>query len=669
MRFLLYIALTLCFPLISQTENSLLISRGEIPEFINQQSAFIERVPLKTEIDAMDNFKHIDIILEQVLNSGKVVFGEEICNFMQIIANNLTKNELSVKVYLIKTNKVLTFSTNEGSLFVSTGLISQVSNESQLAYFIAREIEIITTKVNKLPKKKMVTQSYEDKIELLATHDENITRKIDSLGAIRYLQSNYAPSEILNSFDVIKYAYMPFEQLNFPVDYFNTDQFFVPNEFFDVYGEMGEIPLNNSSMFVELESKIESRKKRLESIFNLKMNETMASNSNEFIKIRNTCRIESIRQDIINGKFNDAIYNIFVLETFYKNPYLDKLKAHAWLGLAAQESGSSKRWEKLKYQDVQGESSKFLFTLRKLNANGVAGFSIRILYDLKEKYKSQEFDLIWKNLMATLKASEFFQYEKFSPNSYHAALEFYSGKQNTSDSLDNKYDKINNIKKNSTTDKFDINEFYLYGISDLIVDSTLIKELNKNQLLQEKSIQENSTVLIHPFIQFRKNSGKFNSTKSEKFRKHFASKTSQLPTGLKLTCDTTEMDYFHFSILKETLSQTFVNSDYKNKLLPLYNIELKSYSGDFDYTSFTFFESYYRPKLKPYHWISLTVIALPAMIPDIFLKSFQTKHFNLIVNSNTGEIISSNYSKYFEPLTKRLMKNRVFYSLPNTNSK
>jgi hypothetical protein len=669
MKFLLFISLFICHYSFSQIESALLISKGTIPSFINQQSSFVERVPLKQETDAMDHFKNTDIILEQVLNSGKIVFGEELCKYAQGIADKVTENYKTVEitVYIVKTNKALTFSSKPGNLFISTGLISQVSNENQLAYFIAREIEVIAANLNDLKKKKSATQSFDDKIELLTSFDEITTKTIDSLGALRYLKSNYKSSEILSAFDVLTYAYMPFEQIDVPYDYFNTDQFYIPTEFFDVYGEKGDIPLSNSFLFKDFEAKILKRKERLGLLFNLTKSGEKIINSNEFLEIRNLCRYESVRQDIIGGKYNDAIYNIFILEQLNgSSPYLDKLKAHAWLGLTSQETGSSKRWEKLKYQDVRGESSKFLFTLRKLNANGVSAFSIRIIYDLKEKYKSAEYDLIWNNLMEILSINPFFQIEKFSGSTYQTALENFNANKSISDSLDNKYDKINSVKNNAKTDQFDLSEFYLYGIADLISNGPLINELNHHKSNLEQTIPENSVLEIHPSIQFRKYSGKLNTKKSRSFLQNMNKSISKISSDLKLNIDTNNLDYFMFSIIKETFTQSFINSDYNSKLIPLYNEEIKSISTNSDFLCFTFFESYYRPKLRPYHWIGLTVFALPVVIPDIFMKSFQTKQATLIFDTKTGAIISSDYTKYFEPLTKRLMKNRIFYSLPNT---
>src|SRR5574344_3049564 len=117
-------------------------------------------------------------------------------------------------------------------VFINTGLISQVVNEAQLAFVISHEVIHYVKKhnleilVRKDSKKKSTDQSTRDKDmrNFLRYHNRShaVENTADSLGLIMfYLNSPYDKNVTDGFFDVLQYAYLPFDEVPFNKDYFD----------------------------------------------------------------------------------------------------------------------------------------------------------------------------------------------------------------------------------------------------------------------------------------------------------------------------------------------------------------------------------------------------------------------------------------------------------------
>ena len=81
--------------------------------------------------------------IDEILRSGTVLFGDPITQYVNDLGKKIIGDDESLKgirFYTLKTNVVNAFSTNQGIIFVSQGLVAQVKNEAQLAFVLAHEI-------------------------------------------------------------------------------------------------------------------------------------------------------------------------------------------------------------------------------------------------------------------------------------------------------------------------------------------------------------------------------------------------------------------------------------------------------------------------------------------------------------------------------------------------
>jgi hypothetical protein len=95
-------------------------------------------------------FEGTNYAIDEILHSGLVIYGDEMSTYISEIADHLLKNDADLRAklrfYCIKSNSTNAFSTDQGIVFVTTGLLSQLTSEAQLAYVLAHEISHYTEK-------------------------------------------------------------------------------------------------------------------------------------------------------------------------------------------------------------------------------------------------------------------------------------------------------------------------------------------------------------------------------------------------------------------------------------------------------------------------------------------------------------------------------------------
>ena len=88
--------------------------------------------------------RNIHYSLDLIIHSGQCVYGDPISVYIDKVAKNLLKNDKKLysklRFYTLKSNVSNAFSTHQGIIVFTTGLISQFANEAQLAYVLAHEI-------------------------------------------------------------------------------------------------------------------------------------------------------------------------------------------------------------------------------------------------------------------------------------------------------------------------------------------------------------------------------------------------------------------------------------------------------------------------------------------------------------------------------------------------
>jgi predicted Zn-dependent protease len=455
-------------------------------------------------------YKGTNYEIDDMLHSGIVVYGDEISTYASEIVDRLLRNEpdlrKELRIYTMKSNATNAFSTDQGIIFVTTGLMAQITSEAQLAYVLAHEISHYKHRhVSETFDWKTKNYRYSDRIDRLSNHSKEKEFEADRGGIELYHAAGYRMESIFETFDVLMYSYLPFDEIEFPHSYFNSENIFLPLHLFPKkkYEIKAEEDYDDSN---SSHPNIKKRKDSVEVIIgsyqNWGENEDFLGRP-RFEQVRNIARFENVRSDILEANYGDGLYSIFLLERdFPTSMYLKRMKAQVWLNLLIykKENKANKTLDNI--SDLEGESAPVHFMLKKLSREGMSTVALRQVYDLHKAYPEDvELNAIYTKLIDELAAVESFKIENYSKKTFsEAAEEFLKQKSDTLTQVadttekksNSKYDRIKKQKSADNSANFDSTKFHLYGIGDIIVDSSFIQQLRiqKKEVEEEKKMEE-----------------------------------------------------------------------------------------------------------------------------------------------------------------------------------
>lgn len=457
------------------------------------------KLVFKTKAEAQNYLKKIHENLDEILYSGFIVYGDEVSMYVSQVAAELLKDKpelmKELRFYTIKSNEVNAFSTAPGIIFVTTGLIAQLSSEAQLAYILCHEIAHYELKhvhdeyLNNQKTGNLITR------EQIAAHSQFSKEnelEADKLALKRYNKSGYSTEELIGTLDVLMYSYLPFDEIPFPKDYFNNGNLYIPLENLHLY----TIPITAEEDYDDKYSTHPNIKKRKDAIlksipeFENWGNLSFILDVNKFKYIRTVCRFESVRTNVIEGNDFSALYDIFLLERDYpESEYLNRMKALTWLSIIRLNDDFEKNKSGL---HIEGESSYLYRFLASCTRFDRSTMGLRIIYDLKHKYSDNPFfETIYNFCIDEISTDNLLNPSNFKSVNYQTASA-NNEKQSLSTPSSSDDSKYNRIKTKRSTVKLallDVTEYLTYAIPDIIQDSNFLFRYG-NMKKQNDSVYE-----------------------------------------------------------------------------------------------------------------------------------------------------------------------------------
>ena len=150
------LSLSLSLPAQKYKDYTPLRSTGTIPSDFTTLSSVKFRADVKEEKmnsknHYVDNTKEefllkSNFIIDELLMSGRVLFNDSVTEYVNKVAAMVMANEPDLReklrFYVLKSSITNAFTTNQGIIFVTLGLISQLENEAQLGFILCHEIII-----------------------------------------------------------------------------------------------------------------------------------------------------------------------------------------------------------------------------------------------------------------------------------------------------------------------------------------------------------------------------------------------------------------------------------------------------------------------------------------------------------------------------------------------
>lgn len=739
MKLTLTFLLTICTALSwSQTDFNnyiTLTAQGKIPSDFSLQTKQKLEEDIKTEREGLsksEEAKFLEMIhygIDNILHSGLCVYGDPISNYVSDVAQNLLKDDpelfKKLRFYTIKSNVPNAFSTDQGIVFITTGLISQFANEAQLAYVVGHEISHYT--------KHHVVQSFDwnlknsnhhDYLDQMSTYSKDKEFEADIVAVELCHKAGYSDNEIYNSFDVLMYSYLPFDEIEMPIDYFNTDYFYAP----EIYFPTKKYVIKAEEDYNDAHSSHPNVKRRKDTVnvalsnFDNWGNASYVVDQARFTEVRNIARFESVRSDILEGSYANALYSIFLLEKEFSNSiFLSKMKAHSWLGLMNFKDNNRISNAIQSTSQLEGESATVHFFLKKLSRQAMTTMALRQIYDIKQKYpEDKEVSMLYTKMISNLAWKESFKPKEYSNKTFHEAADGFLAKQ---DSVQNvvveeveepikkqtKYDRIKKKKDPNMVESFDTTKYYLYGISDIISNDSFLsqyaleeakfkkiqeedEQLNKlsyrEQAKIKKQKQSNASklgieeiIVVEPTVISYNRHG-VDNVKSDELESDLESAIEYagkiVGTSIyninKREMDAGGTDAFNErNTIMTLLQQIIVADESEEGVLPVDYLLLQDVKNHYgtDNILFTLVEHRYQPRIHPGGVVGM--IFLPPVLPLYLIRGFfaanHTEITFIVLNTEKGTAEYANTLYQNSPVKKWNLRSQMYNILNEIHTK
>ncbi|MDB4089103.1 M48 family metallopeptidase [Flavobacteriales bacterium] len=321
----------------------------------------------------IDFYESSNYYLENLLRSGKVLFGDEMTNYVKSVTDNLltrSKNESLKKyisVFVIKVEEVNAFAMQDGSIFITVGLLAQVENEAELAFVIAHEIahfekrhgvEIFNEKLKSDKNLRRGASNINSELKRLSNYSKSSEFEADKEGYKMYVDAGYNPEMGLMMLEVLKYSHLPFDNLIFDKKYFNKSNYKIPLDHYKSAKSTDDISENTVERRLASHPNINQRIDRLDSLFSPEGNSVnYFLDKSKFNYINTKARFENLYLGLIGKKFVRVIYESYLLEkTYPNNKYLKRCIAFGLYGISKLKlSGSYIENNTFENYDMEGE--------------------------------------------------------------------------------------------------------------------------------------------------------------------------------------------------------------------------------------------------------------------------------------------------------------------------
>jgi len=419
--FLLFLLFFISFTNIaySQTDYSPIKCKGNIPpEFIARTSEKIAAANAQykgkkenelsrkefSKYNSMTNF-YVDYLLK----NGKIVFGTSMNEYVNEVGALVLKYfpgiRDDIRFYIVKSPTVNAFTNEKGIVFINVGLIAQLENEAQLAYIISHELihykyhhsykSYTETIKAKSDWGKYHRRSDDSKIDLLLQYSRSNELMADSLGFLEaYSKTKYSYDEALSVFDVLLYANLPFDEIEFDTTLFDDINYKIDSKYI-----LKEVDLvSNPEDYDDSRSTHPNIKKRRRMMINMVTsmedpNKAKFQVSKErFLELQKQARFEMSNLYLSNLQYGKAFYNSYLLLRKYPDSkYLKKTMAYCIYSLALHKKYGGSADVLASYKKVEGQSQRVFYFFKKASTKTLSSLAVKSLWKLHTEYPNDKY--------------------------------------------------------------------------------------------------------------------------------------------------------------------------------------------------------------------------------------------------------------------------------------
>jgi Zn-dependent protease with chaperone function len=391
---------------------------GEIPrEWLTSSSAKYEREVNKIKSQKVKGRKKKDrkqyaletsYILDDLLQTGLVLFNDSLSNYFNDVVNvfqetGAVRTRQTVTVYTLRSPAVNAFATARGNVFVTMGLLAQVENEAQLAFILAHELVHVMEKHNlkmyleavdidrqsrRMGSRRRVLENatFDQAIIAKNNYSKELESEADEKGLDLFLQTNYSTATLNTVFDVLKYAYLPFDDVPFDRSFFERPNYSFPEEYWleEINPIQGveEDEDDSKSTHPNLKARRTAAGEIIEKADDKGKSNFLVS-EDRFKRLQRFARMEIPMLYLHNEDFGNAIYTAYLLlREEPQNQYLKKVVAKSLYLLAKYKNDSRSYSLEPDYKAVEGESQAVFYFLEEMPDEEMTLLALRYVWEL-----------------------------------------------------------------------------------------------------------------------------------------------------------------------------------------------------------------------------------------------------------------------------------------------
>lgn len=368
------------------------------------------------EFSLNSNFQMNDLLF-----SGRVLFGDLMTNYVNEVARIILKDKPEIqnklRFYVIKSDAVNAFATQQGMIFINTGLLAQINNEAELAFVLSHEIGhfvknhglegYIEKQKIKNGKGNYKRMSLDKRVEEYYRYSKENEEDADNWGFELYKESKYSTSALEGVFDVLLYSYLPFDEIEFNYNWMENESFKIPKKY-----KLDPSKVTNVSAKEEKDDSYSTHpniRKRKANILSKAADlskttgEKYILGKERFELVRKTARYEVCLLYLSSGKYAKALYSGWLLGQIYTEKLFPrKIMLMAMFGLynttGADESFSDKNngdgddeATTSGWKSIEGNSQPVYYMLSKMPAREQAVATASLAWRLRESYPEDVF--------------------------------------------------------------------------------------------------------------------------------------------------------------------------------------------------------------------------------------------------------------------------------------
>jgi len=461
-------------------------AKNKIDLFLDQEKEISRNQKRRDFNEESDFILYSVFTISSMMNNGSVLYNDELTTYVNEVADKVLADDQDLRsklrFYTLKSPEINAFSTQQGIIFVTTGLISQLETEAQLAFVLAHETSHFEREHNLntyKEKGKIGSSRYLDPDEKLSNYfnykQEN-ELEADEDGVKRFLKTGYNTGAINQSFNVLLYSYLPFDEMEF-------DYAYVENKGAKIPEKMRLEEVQEISAYEEVDDEnsthpnIKKRKARVNNLLPAKEEgEDFLVSKERYLYLQRLSRYAITDQHLKVANYARAFYNAYLIGKKYGDEKMSKkYAAMSMYGLAKFKKAGNASEVYDNYKDVEGESQRIHYLFKRMDRRSSATLAVKLCWEYHLAYPEDE-------LMKRVADDALLLLPKAGISKNSLQTEWPGEETDEELSEDeikklSKYEKIEYKKKmqaRKDADKY----FYTYYLVDLRANETFEKALN-----------------------------------------------------------------------------------------------------------------------------------------------------------------------------------------------